>query len=129
MNVVAELIKLGVDCIFPYTMSKESWRNFANSHTKEVSDRMDQFILNNQTTLEDQASLSLTPYDIACVMGHEETIKLLLPYKKVDEKPNEVLEIRSLGFFSNNLQAENSPSNSVLANEHCVQEDFSPSPF
>jgi hypothetical protein len=113
-QVVAELIRLQVDFSLPFISTKEDLQKFAASHTKEISERMDQFILNQHATSESQSLISLTPYGIARIMGHEEIVQLLLPYKKDDDKLINTTGLSSNGFFSTNLPAESSSTTSVL---------------
>lgn len=79
VNVIKVLIKADADLNLPAIASAENWRVFASSHNKEVIKRMGQFIERQLDLNSDLASIAVSAYDIAWIMGHEEIVQLLEP--------------------------------------------------
>ena len=113
IDVIRELINAKADFAVPFTASAENLRLRLNCEATEIRDRMEQFI--QQSISKEQMSLSITPYDIALIMGHEEIVKLLLPYKNTADKLTETAKASSSGFFSIANQAD-SQSNHIREN-------------
>ena len=68
--VIAELKRLGADFNIPYTSTVDKLRQFASSKGKSVIARMEQFI-NQQLFIDpERQTISMTPDQIAFVMGH-----------------------------------------------------------
>ena len=70
---IAELIRGGADFNLTYNSSDDALKEFAKTRGDDVIARMDEFIEGQ----EDKKNISMTPYDIAVVMGHKEVIKVL----------------------------------------------------
>ncbi len=75
-SVIKELIKFGANFDLPVKTSADDMREFASACTQDVIDRMNQFILSQSISSSEQGLLSVYPYDIAVIMGHQDVIEL-----------------------------------------------------
>ena len=74
-SVLTELFRWGVDINAPLKATADKIRAFVADEEQPIVARMEQFI-NRQLSAENNI-ISMTPYDLAVVMGHEKVIQLL----------------------------------------------------
>jgi hypothetical protein len=74
-SVIEELIKYGVDINAPFKSSADSLTRFSGKFGEEVLGRMNEFL--KKQLAADKTAIPMTPFDIAVIMGHKKTARLI----------------------------------------------------
>lgn len=76
--IVKILLERGADQTLKFSSNSDNLRLFASKHGQEIISRMENFI-ESHLTLDDQ-NITMTPLDIAQIMGHHKIVELLTSF-------------------------------------------------